>query len=144
MGRSENSLSRHKEEAWKAFSLYIRTRDCLKTMDRTDMGKCVTCNQPFPRTGQGCLQAGHFLDGRNNSILFDERAVHAQCWQCNQVEGGKKDEYLYFMLQTYGQEVVDELRSQKQLSLKLSTAELVDIRRKYEALTDILLKKNLG
>lgn len=144
MGRSENSLSRHKEKAWKAFSLYIRTRDCLKTMDRIDMGKCVTCSKVYPRTGVGCLQAGHFLPGRSNSILFDERGVHGQCWQCNHYDHGRPAEYLIFMQHEYGQEVIDDLLRKKTETLKYSVPELVEIERKYTELTEKLLRPKMA
>lgn len=65
-----------KKKAWDAFSRYIRTRDCLKSTGDRNRGACVTCGRVFDFKK---LQAGHFIPGRVNSILFDEQCVHAQC-----------------------------------------------------------------
>lgn len=70
------SLKKVKAKAWTAFSLYIRTRDCLKATGTPNLGICVTC-------GKQCdikqLQAGHFIGGRTNSVLFVEDNCFAQC-----------------------------------------------------------------
>jgi len=68
-----------KQKAWNIFSKYIRTRDCLKTSKFPDCGKCITCGKFFPIQE---LQAGHAISGSNNSILFDEELVNAQCRGC--------------------------------------------------------------
>ncbi len=70
------NLKLAKAKAWKAFSIYIRTRDCLRFSGDPELGKCVTCNKAFPFKS---LQAGHFISGRTNSVLFDERLVYSQC-----------------------------------------------------------------
>lgn len=69
-----------KARAWKAFSIYIRTRDCLKTTGTTTHGECYTCDvyKPF-----GLLDAGHLQGGRHNKYLLDESQVRAQCKYCN-------------------------------------------------------------
>jgi len=81
------------------FSKYIRTRDCLATTGDPERGKCVTCGKELPFKE---LQAGHAISGRNNSILFDEKLVNAQCGGCNGFGGGKYGEYSVWFIKKYG------------------------------------------
>lgn len=101
----EPSLKKSKAKAWKAFSLYIRTRG-----SRDGMNKCITCGRVYPIKQIGGLQAGHFIQGRHVSILFDERNCHPQCYGCNVMKRGNMVEYYEFMLKTYGQGVINELK----------------------------------
>lgn len=71
-----SEYKRAKNRAWKWFSLYIRARDCIKTTGSISRGKCVTCGKEFNFKD---LQAGHFVQGRNNAVLFNELGVNAQC-----------------------------------------------------------------
>lgn len=88
-----------KDKAWNAFSLYIRTRDCLRFTGDPERGICVTCKTPKLRKE---LQAGHFVGGRGNAVLFREDLVYAQCSYCNQKPpmglGGNYAAYALFML----------------------------------------------
>lgn len=96
------SLKGVKAKAWKAFSAYIRR----KNLNHAGLGMCVTCEKWFEFKS---LQAGHFIDGRNNSILFEEDGVHPQCYACNCMRHGNKVLYYKFMLKKYGQELIDKL-----------------------------------
>lgn len=55
------------------------------------------------------LQAGHFNPGRFNSIIFEIRGIHSQCYQCNVGFKGRPREYDAYMRKRYGDAVVDEL-----------------------------------
>lgn len=94
------------KDLWNVFSQYIRLRDCLLTTGTIWKGKCVTCGKIYRFN---YLQAGHFIPGRKNSVLFNERCVHAQCFRCNVVLGGNWPLYYRFMQRTYGQETIEEL-----------------------------------
>lgn len=103
-----------KEKAWDQFSIYIRTRDCIRFTGDPTQGMCVTCKRPYPFKQ---LQAGHFIQGRGNAVLFDERIVYSQCFSCNGNppfgKGGNYVEYFRFMLDEWGLEKVDEFRALK-------------------------------
>jgi hypothetical protein len=128
-------LSYYKSRAWKMFSLYIRTRDCLLTTRRQDTGKCVTCGQVFHFKD---LQAGHAIGGRNNSILFDEELVNAQCRSCN-LFGGKYAEYSVWFINKYGLERWQEKVHLKKRSVVLKRDDYIAIfeeyKKKHEDLT---------
>lgn len=106
----KTSRSRAKDKAWTAFSIYIRTRDCLRFKNDPENGICVTCKREFPFKK---LQAGHFIAGRGNAVLFDERQVYAQCYGCNVGRGGAHVEYFVFIEQEWGREKIDEFRRMK-------------------------------
>lgn len=137
--RSSRPLSKAKLKAWNAFSLYIRTRDCLKA-GNADRGSCVTCRRVYPRTGIGCLQAGHFVAGRTNAILFDERNCHAQCMNCNVYQHSNPHEYWLFMEKEYGREVINELIANKGKALRYTTYNYQQIADMYSEKTKDLLK----
>lgn len=103
-----------KQAAWDAFSLYIRTRDCLRFRNSLTDGMCVTCKRDYPLKQ---LQAGHFIQGRGNSVLFDERIVYSQCFSCNGNppfgKGGNYVEYFVFMEEEWGREKIEEFRALK-------------------------------
>lgn len=93
--------------AWKKFSLYIRVRDCLRTTGTTMFGCCVTCGRKYPI---GKLQAGHFIPGRTDAILFAETQVYAQCYRCNCKLQGMWHMYYQFMLsEGYTHEDIQEM-----------------------------------
>lgn len=94
----KGKLSTYRKQAWNAFSAYIKKRDKFI---------CITCGKKA--TGWQ-MNAGHWLPGRWNSILFEETCVHAQCQICNQVLGGNQAAYYEFMLAKYGTKEMDRLR----------------------------------
>ena len=104
------SKSKIKNKAWEQFSIYIRLRDSLRTTGTTTHALCFTCDKDYPSFGKGCLQAGHFISGRHPSLLFDERGVHAQCYNCNINLKGNWVKYEDKMLKVYGLAVVLALK----------------------------------
>jgi len=126
--QKKKSINDYKEEAWKEFSKYIRLRDCLLTTGTKDYGLCFTCGR---KKHFKDLQAGHFLDGRWNSILFDEEGVHAQCRQCNLFKNGNKEEYEPKMIELYGKEKVEEMKARKQIVKRFTIEELIKLKEYY-------------
>lgn len=103
----KKSVKSLKKKAWTFFSRYIRTKFADK---HTGMVPCVTCGVEKNWREQ---QAGHFISGRGNSILFDERGVFPQCYVCNCHKHGAVLEYIDFMRKHYGiagDEIMSELR----------------------------------
>lgn len=123
MTKAKNPTKKARAKAWAAFSKFIRARDCVLTCGTTDYGKCCTCGKVFE---YGRLQAGHFIPGRNNAILFDPRCVHAQCVGCNIYANGRQPVYYQFMIEKYGRDAVDELFRQANLSMKLTEQDYQD------------------
>ena len=104
-----------KKEAWEWCSKYIRLRDAITYQEKypdVPFGyvKCCTC----PRIviwNKNC-DAGHYIPksrGGLSGVYFDERNIHAQCKDCNGFHQGRQEVYNQFMLENYGQDVIDKL-----------------------------------
>lgn len=129
----KTARARAKSDAWNAFSIYIRTRDCIRFTGKPDEGMCVTCKRYFPFKQ---LQAGHFIQGRGNAVLFDERLVYSQCISCNGNppfgKGGNYVEYFRFMLDEVGLEKVDEFRHLKYTTVIYKIHDFERIEQEYK------------
>ena len=73
---------------------------------------CVTCGVGMPWSSTG-THAGHFLGSRNAYIVFEELGVHPQCANCNKHQSGKPEAYRIYMLDVYGQEIIEDLERRK-------------------------------
>lgn len=125
----KHGIKWHKDRAWIAFSKFIRLRDCLITMGSKEQGKCVTC-ETVKSFKEG--QAGHFLAGRGNSILFEETNCHFQCYRCNVMNHGEQFIYGKKMLKMYGQKEIDRLEFLKGQAKNFTEEELIEIKDNYE------------
>jgi len=123
-----------KTKAWDAFSLYIRTRDCIRFTGDPEQGMCVTCKNPFPRTK---LQAGHFVAGRGNAVLFNEQIVYSQCGYCNQKPpmglGGNYAAYTLFMFdEGYSREEIEGFLALKGTTKQYKLHDFIEIEKEYK------------
>jgi hypothetical protein len=132
----QNKLSAHKAKAWKNFSLYIRTRDCLKTAHTIDKGNCFTCHKIYLFSQ---LQAGHFIAGRNNAVLFSEQGTHAQCANCNIHKHGNTVNYWLEMERIYDREMIDLLLAESKRTVIYKQYDYDRIAEDYELKTRQLL-----
>ena len=130
-----NERQKQKDRTWKVFSQYIRTRDCIATTGDPEYGKCCTCGKikPFAE-----LDAGHYISGRSNSVLFNEMGVNAQCRHCNRFQEGNKGEYELFMLERYGKEKCDKLKMAKHIKTTLGFFELKALEQDYKEKLKVL------
>lgn len=99
------------------FSLYIR----LRYADGAGVSPCCTCGR---LQHYKAANAGHFIKRQFLATRYDERNCHVQCVPCNLYRGGELVEYNAFMLKTYGQVVIDELRLKRHTTVKFGRAEL--------------------
>lgn len=133
--RAKDTIKYYKPKAWTAFSAFIKLRDALESTGTTYKVKCCTCNKTYPVKG---MHGGHFNPGRHNSILFEERGVHAQCYYCNIQRRGAPREYDAFMKIRYGQEVIDELDSKAKETKPMKWFDYKEIYENYkEKLKDL-------
>lgn len=116
----KKSTRLRKSDVWKAYSLYIR----LKYADENGYVKCVTCDA-IKHYKQ--MQAGHFIPGRHNSVLFDDRNCHPQCYHCNIGLKGNPRKYDKFMRETYGREVIEDLETLDSIPKQLKNYDLAEI-----------------
>lgn len=110
--RKKSEKQRLKEKAWKLCSEYIRR----KYADFNGFVKCCTC--PTTKHWKE-MQAGHYVDGHNNTVMFDEMLTHPQCIKCNlKLPGclaGNKIQYTIFMMKKYDLtiEQIEEIENRK-------------------------------
>lgn len=125
------TVSKAKQKAWKAFSLYIRTRD-----SNNGQVVCFTCDFVFPLKE---TQASHFVPGRHNAVLFDERNCHAACYRCNVLLSGNLINYYPKMVAKYGLDTIEELKDLDRQTKQFKVFELVEIEQEYtQKLKDLL------
>lgn len=135
----KKSLSKSKENAWKAFSRYVRLRDAIKTTGTTTDLLCITCGKKYPAFGIGCAQAGHFIPGRGNSILIDEDFVHGQCYHCNVGLNGNWVKYEDAMIKMWGMSKVTEVKLRAGKTKIIKGFEWDELEQLYKLKYDTLL-----
>ena len=132
---AKGSIRALKKKAWQLLSQAIR----LERRGPDGKVECVTCRVRLP-WNRG-MQAGHFIDGRFNAILFDERGIHPQCMGCNVMLNGRKEEYWVYMEETQGRDVIDELRRLRNTDRKFTAETLETIIRVYQSRIDAEIDK---
>ena len=130
--KKTKGLKYWKKKAWDEFSKYVRLRDAIATTGTKTHAQCFSCRKVYPAFGIGCGQAGHFVPGRTHALLFREKGVHFQCYNCNQTLKGNWVPYERNMLHTYGQCVIDEEKAAKYSNLKYNAVEMQEIYEKYK------------
>ena len=120
-----------KKKAWTLFSQYIRR----KYADENGYVRCVTCG--VKRHWDDGMQSGHFIDSRNNTVLFDERLVFPQCVGCNMFKSGAKVRYTLFMLkQGY---TVEEIEGFQRMTQEVKKVTILDYMELIDKYTDLLV-----
>lgn len=119
-----SSVKSLKKKAWVLFSRYVRLRDCIKTTGTTTHGHCITCGKVYPIEN---LQAGHFIAGRSNAVLFDEKGVFAQCYACNVGLHGNVLEYRRKIIEMYGEGADEEMEIASKKTKKFTIHDLQDL-----------------
>ena len=138
----KHGLTWWKSKAWDQFSKWVRLRDAIKTTGTKTHLVCCTCGKIYPAFGKGCAQAGHYVPGRTHILLYEERGVHGQCYNCNHTLKGNPQNYRDFMIQTYGLEETTRIEQSRFNHLfKYRTFDLEEIRDKYKALYEELEKE---
>lgn len=137
---AKSDKQKAKDKAWAAFSTYIRTRDCLRFKNSLTEGICVTCKREYPFKQ---LQAGHFISGRGNAVLFDERIVYSQCYGCNVGRSGSYVEYFVFMEQEWGREMIDEFRALRHDTKIYKAFHFKELEQEFKDKTQALIDEHL-
>ena len=101
-----------KKQLWGIFSQYIRQRD---------KGICISCGkQDYWRK----MDAGHYIPKTAGlSLYFDERNVNCQCTYCNRWMHGNLAPYALALIAKYGQNILQELDTERHKIRKISDDE---------------------
>ncbi len=130
------SKSTVKGKAWRAFSKYIRLRDCLRTTGTLEHGKCITCGKLIAFSSG---DAGHFISRRYNSTLFDETNCHFQCRYCNRYLNSNPLEYRRQIVKLYGEGADTALEDKATEIKKYSVEDLTFLAQEYKMKVEELL-----
>jgi len=97
-------------KADKLMSLYIRQKHAVN-----GMVKCVSCGKVIPWRESDC---GHFIaKSRGASIRYVEEGVNPECRSCNRFDHNHLIGYTLYMIDTYGVEKIEELKSEARKTL---------------------------
>ena len=118
-------LSKLREKAFKYLSLYKRQLG----MDGNGYNRCITCGKSYHWK---LLHGGHFVHGHSKPTYLLEMNVHAQCFVCNHYLSGHLLVYNDFMIDKYGKDKVDELRSYAYKVVKFDRSYYEAIIQKYK------------
>jgi hypothetical protein len=125
-----------KLKAWKAFARFIKARDARKD----GFGVCCTCNAIL-RWDDPTYQAGHFIGGRGNAVLFQEEGVHGQCARCNKWGSGEQFLYGLFMKRKYNltDDHLEQMRNDAKKPFKYCDYDYIRIAEEYNNKADALI-----
>lgn len=128
---SKSTIKTFKHNVWRSCARYIKVRDA----DANGYCTCCTCGKRMLWTDPDC-NAGHFIGGRTNSVLFDETIIHAQCaFKCNKFGGGMPWDYEQFMMKKYGfsYDELEEIKNHRHQIKKYTMEELKEIKKSFDS-----------
>ena len=107
----------------KDFQLMIR----VEAADSAGNCQCVTCGKIDHYSE---MNAGHWISRTRFNVLFDERNISVQCPNCNNPanSGDVGPQYAFYMLKTYGDEVMQDLLRLSQLKANHTKEQLLEMR----------------
>jgi hypothetical protein len=133
--KEEIALKKEKEKAWKWTSMFVRRRECIETTGTEESGVCFTCGR---RVDFQNMDAGHFLPGRTNSVLFDTKWIRGQCKECNQAKGGNLKLFRSRLVDLYGEDVVSEVENRRNDIQKMTIDDyneiVIDMKARFKGL----------
>ena len=98
---AKSKKTRLRDRLDKIFSNYIRLKYA-----QNGYVACCSCGKVFHWKK---IHAGHWIIRKYLNTRWDEFNVHPQCCGCNTYGEGNSAGYAKFMLETYGEEIMDRL-----------------------------------
>lgn len=140
--RKQSPRKRLSAAAWTVFSKFIRVRDAILSTGDIDYFKCISCRKTVPVKGN---DAGHFVSGRSDAVLFDIYVVNGQCAHCNRFKEGEYILQERSLRKIYGFARVEKFKLKKWEHMKYTLDELQEIRDDYaEKTKQIMTWHNSG
>lgn len=123
-------MSRSKDALDRAFSIYIRRRDCPE-----GSGRCISCGRAIAFS---TCDAGHFIPRTHTATRWNEWNCAAQCRDCNRNLYGNLKAYRDALIRRYGPEVVEGLERLKNGEVHLTDADYRRLTEYYRRRTAVL------
>ena len=99
----------------------------MKAADDNGQCRCVTCGKWAHWKD---MQGGHFIARGSKKWKLVEENIHPQCPGCNgfgMKYGNAEAEYTCFMIDTYGRDMVDEMKATRSEVKKYTRTEVADL-----------------
>lgn len=121
----------------KWHSLYVRLRDAGPSGDVS----CCSCGKVVYWRD---VDAGHFIPRQNKSTRYHENNVFGQCRKCNRFDNGNPAGYAKFLINKFGDGILDELIYISHQAKKRTQFEINNLRDYYkQKAKDLAEKKGL-
>lgn len=130
-----------------AMGKFVRLRDCLWTKKSKEWGLCISCGglcqYKYDESidPKRCGSAGHYVPRANMTLRWDMENVNLQCRYCNEFLDGNIDGYKEGIVAKYGQATLDRLESLRNVKMKHSTTELIELVRFFKECAQVLRRK---
>ena len=118
---------------------YMRIKRCLESTGKAFVGYCITCSRKFHIE---YLQAGHFISGRRNAVLFDVMCIHNQCNYCNVIEHGRHKTYRKIMVAKHGEEWVLNREYRSKRVIKNNQIDFIKLRKGIKRMLEKIYRKH--
>jgi len=104
--KEQPTVTQLKKKLDAIYSQYIRR----KYSDYRGYCSCVTCGVSKHVKH---MQCGHYVPRTHLSLRYDERNTFPQCASCNVFQKGRMDEYAIFLINKFGDSILNELNIEK-------------------------------
>ena len=128
-----------RDKAAEEMQQYVKVKRCLEETGLAFVGVCVTHARRYHIAS---LQAGHFIGGRRNAVLFDQMNIHCQCYHCNVIENGEHTKYRKFMVARHGEEWVVNRELRAKRNIPNARIDFVKLRKGIKRMTEKLYRKH--
>ena len=131
-------IKSYKKTVWKSCADYVKLREA----NIHGFLKCITCNKTMHYKDESC-NAGHFVPGRGNEVLYDDTHIFPQCAGCNCDGGGEQYKFGEFLKKKYGYDnaTLEEILQMRHKSRKYTLEELKEIKRRFDDASNLLRKE---
>lgn len=128
-----------RDKASEEMMRYIRVKRCLETTSLAFTGICFTCERKFHIE---YLDAGHFISGRRNAVLFDVMCIRLQCNYCNVMMHSQPKIYKKKMIQLYGEEWVENRKRRAKRTIPNNRIDFAKLRKGIKRMTQKIYRKH--
>lgn len=127
-----------RDKASEDMMRYIRVMRCLETTGLAFVGVCFTCERRFHLE---YLDAGHFISGRRNAVLFDVMCIRLQCNFCNVINHGQPKIYKKKMIKLFSKEWVEDRKRRAKRTIPNNKIDFIKLRAGIKRMTEKIYRK---
>lgn len=130
---------KERDKASEDMMRFIRLMRCLESTGLAFVGYCITCERKFHISN---LEAGHFISGRRNAVLFDVMCIYNQCGYCNRYLHGCHKKYRKKMVEKYSEDWVLNRERRSKRVIKNNQINFAKLRAGIKRMTQKIYRKH--